>query len=400
MPTHPPPDLLIAGASTRAAAFSALRAGLQPVCADLFADADLRRHAEVIPLSSYPRGLNALRDVFAGLPWMYAGGLENHPRLVARISEVHPLWGNGPESLSRARHPGFLGSLLRGHGLPALETRRGSDTPPADGNWILKPLHGSGGRGIYRWSTERLGSGNALRPATLREPHVFQEFREGLPISALYLSHTSGTLLVGMARQLVGLEVLHAPSFAWCGSLVPYVVAESQHRLLERIGETVAAGCGLRGLFGCDFILAEQPWLTEVNPRYPASTELHEHFLQIPLLDWHRRACATFETGSHSPPTFQDLREHIHHCRETPHPHTLGKVVYYAPHDLAPIHCQRLIQRSIPFTLPLAADVPDEATGIPCAAPVCTLFATASDMASCLSKLLNRAARFERRHLP
>ncbi len=35
--------LLIVGASARAAAFSAMRAGFQPLCADRFADVDLSR---------------------------------------------------------------------------------------------------------------------------------------------------------------------------------------------------------------------------------------------------------------------------------------------------------------------------------------------------------------------
>ena len=57
--------LLILGASVRAAAFSALRAGLRPWCVDLFADLDLRANcpALVIDASRYPNGLAALAVV-------------------------------------------------------------------------------------------------------------------------------------------------------------------------------------------------------------------------------------------------------------------------------------------------------------------------------------------------
>jgi len=41
------PSLLILGASTRAAAHSARRAGFRPICADMFTDEDLREVAEV-----------------------------------------------------------------------------------------------------------------------------------------------------------------------------------------------------------------------------------------------------------------------------------------------------------------------------------------------------------------
>ena len=55
----PTDNLLIFGASTRAAAFSALRAGLRPWCADLFGDADLVSRCPTIrmPAGDYPHGI-------------------------------------------------------------------------------------------------------------------------------------------------------------------------------------------------------------------------------------------------------------------------------------------------------------------------------------------------------
>ena len=53
------PSVLILGASTRAAAQSAIRAGLRPICADLFADLDLRDCARVLDVDDYPHGLAA-----------------------------------------------------------------------------------------------------------------------------------------------------------------------------------------------------------------------------------------------------------------------------------------------------------------------------------------------------
>src|SRR6516164_4132875 len=88
--------LLIFGASARAAAFSALRAGLRPWCADLFADADLqcRCPATRIEGGQYPDTLVEMSRNAPPGPWMYTGGLENHPALVGRITKRHPLWGN------------------------------------------------------------------------------------------------------------------------------------------------------------------------------------------------------------------------------------------------------------------------------------------------------------------
>ena len=78
--------LAIVGASVRAAAMSALRAGLAPVAVDLFADADLRALCPAERVTSYPRGLAEwLADAPAGA-WLYTGGLENHPVLVASMA--------------------------------------------------------------------------------------------------------------------------------------------------------------------------------------------------------------------------------------------------------------------------------------------------------------------------
>src|SRR6516162_6995898 len=88
--------LLIVGASARAAAFSALRAGLRPTCADLFADADLRARCPVrcVEVKDYPRGLLDLPELLTPGPWMYTGALENRPDLVEAMSRRRPLWGN------------------------------------------------------------------------------------------------------------------------------------------------------------------------------------------------------------------------------------------------------------------------------------------------------------------
>jgi hypothetical protein len=61
----------------------------------------------------------------------------------------------------------------------------------------------------------------------------------------------------------------------------------------------MARACGLRGLFGVDFLLRDAvPWLAEINPRYPASTEIYELAWNVPLLHWHQVACEAFDGES------------------------------------------------------------------------------------------------------
>src|SRR5439155_20384968 len=112
--------LLILGASVRAAAFSALRAGLKPWCLDLFADLDLRAKCPVVAVaaSRYPKGLAALAREAPPGPWMYTGGLENRRRLIRQLTRERPLWGNDDTALAKARDPFALPQALAAAGLP------------------------------------------------------------------------------------------------------------------------------------------------------------------------------------------------------------------------------------------------------------------------------------------
>lgn len=397
-PAH---SILILGASTRAAAHSAIRAGLSPICGDLFADCDLRACARVLDVVDYPHGLIKAAVTAPADPWMYTGGLENHPRLVARISQSRPLWGNGADVLRRIRDPWHVEQLLQEAGFPTLRIWPPQYAPPfPDGRWVQKPRRGAAGRGICVWD------GPGSRQGGLREPHYFQERKAGSPVSALFLAAPQGTVLLGMTRQLVGLAQVHAPPFAWCGTITPISLPDDTTTIIRKIGELLGDQFGLQGLFGCDFLVdQEQAWLTEVNPRYPASTELVEQALGVPLLDWHRRACESFLDAEHR---FEMLpqwnRVAVSSDGATTKAGILGKIVLYAPNDLLAPDATRFIhQPEILRTardeprLPFVADIPNSGQPITRGQPICTLFARGETEAACLAKLIRRAAKFERR---
>ncbi|HAW26563.1 MAG TPA: ATP-dependent carboligase, partial [Planctomycetaceae bacterium] len=98
-------SLLIVGASTRAAACSAVRAGFQPVCADQFADRDLRAVSEVV--IKIDEHCHWLEEILKREPqnWIYTGALENRPEVINAINQRHTLLGNAEESLKKVRDP-------------------------------------------------------------------------------------------------------------------------------------------------------------------------------------------------------------------------------------------------------------------------------------------------------
>lgn len=383
------PPLLILGGSTRAAAGSALRAGFQPICAALFADADLHRLATVLPVVDYPRGLRDAAQQAPDCPWMYTGALENRPTLLEQIAadRTGPLWGNPSEVLRRVRDPLLVAESLRAAGLPTLAVRPASDPPPPDGRWLRKPLHSAAGRLIRVWDEIAEGS-------PFPEPCWFQEFGQGIPISACYLAESNGCELLGVSRQLVGLASAKAAPFGYCGSIGPFPLDGSAHEQVRRFGDVVRMRFHLRGLFGIDFLFdGSSLRLVEINPRYTASVEVLELALGTSIL--HKLGAAfgaVFGAASQPSPSTSP--------RCGPHHPVVGKQLLFADRTLRAPSFERFLPPRDPWILPFLADLPRGGLRIEPGQPICTVFARAETVNACVAKLERRAARIFARLSP
>jgi uncharacterized protein len=376
-----PPTLLIVGASTRAAAFSALRAGWHPVCLDRFADADLQSRAVVQRIAPYPKGLNEAVQAIPPCPAIYVGGLENSPETVQVLSRCHELWGNSGEALSGSRDPRRVAETLKLGQVNVPEWRDADDPPPRDGNWLIRPLNGTGGRGIRVWSEETAGE------ATLGEPHGFQRRIEGTSCSAVFVApEEAGDIrFVGVTRQLIGEAACHAAPFQWCGNIGPVSLSIPVEHLIRRAGNVLKWKLGLRGIFGVDFIVDadDVPWVTEVNPRYPASAELLEFATGDALLAAHARCFSEL---------IPDLPDRI----VPPEEAYLGKAILYAPHPIT-VSDELASGNGDPlFRFPDRADLPAPGETFAPGDPVCTLFATGSSVERCWERLQEQLQSVER----
>ena len=365
-------DLLIVGASARAAASSALRIGLRPTCIDLFADADLAANCPALRVDaeSYPDGLATLAAGLPSMPWLYTGALENRPDLVDRLSRRHPLLGNTGEALRAVRDPIALTATVRDAGLAAPQVRLEPSGIPIDGSWLRKPLASAGGRGIAPWI------GQVTIP---RRPAYYQERVEGLPSSAIFVGGRTKARCIGITRQFVGKG---ANRFAYRGSLAPWPVEGSVLDRVERLGEAIGSRFGLAGIFGIDLILKEgYPWPVEVNPRYTASVEVLEWALGRSLLADHLEASG-FESGGRgwerSPEAF------------------VAKAIVFAdrrfrwPSDWA-------IGSIDPANFPEVADVPNPGTTFRAGDPVLTVFARGDSPEGCRRALAAQLKGWRRR---
>jgi predicted ATP-grasp superfamily ATP-dependent carboligase len=382
MPTEP--NLLIFGASARAAAFSVLRAGLRPWCADLFADADLHARCATVrvPGSVYPEGF--LRLARGELPgaWMYAGGLENQRGLVEAMEKARPLWGNGAVALPLVRWPWFIDYLLARSGLPHPAVYPGCVKLDSAVRWLVKPVAGAGGTGIHFWGEQPIR--RRQRPGGL----YYQAYVEGTSCAAVYLGNDGGASLLGVTRQLVGEPWLHAAPFHYCGSVGPLVLEPGLRWILDRVGNVLADGCRLRGLFGVDFILRDGvPWPVEVNPRYTASVEVLEYAAEVPALALHRQVF-----DPHAPVLPTTLGRNTGTW--------LGKAILFAR---APLTFpedgpwQAVLREPPPLhEAPPFADIPRPGERIAAGRPVLTFFARGSSDEDCVQRLQQIAAALDR----
>ena len=186
-------------------------------------------------------------------------------------------------ALLKGRNPAVVHSAVRAAGLPAPAVHAFFRRPPAGGRWLVKPIWGLGDS-IHFWTAADV----ADRPSLLV---YLQEYVEGESQSAVYCGDGKRAALLGVSRQLVGEDWLHAAPFRYCGSIGPLPVDAVRRAALEKLGSALARRCGLRGLFGVDGVVHDGGFYpVEVDPRYTASVEVLEYAGGLSALAWHRSA--------------------------------------------------------------------------------------------------------------
>ncbi len=274
-------NLLVIGASARAFAASACRLGMKVNAIDLFGDQDLREvcgQVVQVPANDYPNGLPTIAATFPESPMVYTGGLENHVKVLRRLSSARTLIGNVPEAVEKVRDTTFVQDLARKNGCNYPTTFYSSSGLPKDGTYLRKPIASIGGKGIMPW----LG----FLEKTCANGEIWQEFVAGVPMSASLLVSPEGIEVLSVCRQLIGRAWCRAKQFSFCGAVELSDVG-SQKDMRSRLFQFASAlveKVNLTGLIGIDFVMPRKmtrnsirkPTILEVNPRPTATMELTE----------------------------------------------------------------------------------------------------------------------------
>ena len=256
-------NLIIIGASARAAAQSAIRAGFSPWCIDLFADRDLQAIAPVKRCASdaWPQGvIELMKDAPEG-PVLLTGAMENHLDVVQRLSETRAFLGSQPDAMAASRDPSRLSKLrltTKWHrpAYPQTFSPRWSRRLlltakwclrgwTGQEQWLLKPHRSSGGNGIRRW----------LPWQHVPAGHLVQRFVTGEPFSAVYAGVEGDCHLMAVHGQIIGKSDFGASGFQYVGNIGPMILPPYLKQGIVDIGRALSAGFNLRGIFGVDFVI-------------------------------------------------------------------------------------------------------------------------------------------------
>lgn len=369
--------ILLVGLSTRAMAESAHRSGYEVITVDYFGDYDQKL---LVPNYSLLRDLGTnfqvslLGETARQLDFdalAYTSNLENYPEIVEKLAAKGTILGNSPSVLREIRDWDRLSFFLKAEGFRVPRTLK--ELPGSSGRWVKKPLHSGGGHKISFY----------LHGEDVREDFVVQEYLEGIPCSASFLADGRRAVVIGLTEQLIGRTEFSISPFRYCGNILPLAMAGERESCLREILEQVqkmvdriTSHFQLRGVNGLDFILRDEIYALEVNPRYSASMELIEMAYGINIFDLHVRACQG------ELPSFS-LEERFGDSL------FFGKAILFAEKDIMVGDTRGWVARGI-------KDVPFPGDKIKRGQPICTLLAAARDREECLSKLVAQALELKK----
>lgn len=246
---------LIVGSNVRNVAESARKAGYDVYVLTKHGDADLKLYA---------KGIFKIED--EDREWVRRRALELSEELDAEI-----IWASGYEELQGRN----VERVVNKRRFYAELDRIGIDYPE---------LLSDGERGILK--PERGGGGEDVRIGESREKgYILQRYIDGVPCSVSVISTGNEAGGIAVNKMLVGMGEFNAGGFRYCGNITPFQTENA--RQMIKIAEELVLHFELAGNVGVDFILADRPYVLEINPRFQGSLDSIEWACDCNLFRMH-----------------------------------------------------------------------------------------------------------------
>ena len=279
-----PKTLLVAGFATRHVAASAHRAGYMVYAVDHFCDSDLSFYVQDAETFLECADLSHI-VTFACKKWNIDGILVTSGAESLMVDTV-PVLGSHAECAARFCDKQQIQLFFEMHGIPT--PKQIDPTSPVflepGRQYILKPRQGAGG-----WRNKAVTNQNDIDEwvETFQVPYLLQEYVSGIPASVCCV--TTGMEARAIAVNIQIMRDDHEVPFGFCGSCTPF--ADPCAEQMIHLAEKAALASGCIGIIGVDFIVGDEIWAIEINPRFQATLETVERATGINLVQAHIDAC-------------------------------------------------------------------------------------------------------------
>ena len=279
-----PKTLLVAGFATRHVAASAHRAGYTVYAVDHFCDSDLYSYVQDADIFLECADLERI-VTFACTKWNIDGILVTSGAETLLVDTV-PVFGSHTECAARFCDKQQTQYFFEMSGIPTpkqIDPTSLVSLQPGK-QYILKPHQGAGG-----WRNKTVTNQSDIDEwiEKFQAPYILQEYVSGIPASVCCV--TTGMEARAIAVNIQIMRDDPEVPFGFSGSCTPFVdpCVEQMIQLAEKAA--LASGC--IGIIGVDFVVGDEIWAIEINPRFQATLETVERATGVNLVQAHIDAC-------------------------------------------------------------------------------------------------------------
>jgi len=148
-----------------------------------------------------------------------------------------------------------------------------------DATTIVKPRRGGGGE-----NTGILDDiGNKSKN---KNEFIFQKYVKGIPCSVSIIAGRE-VRAISVNRILAGWKEMNADGFRYAGNITPFILDPEIRKELIKIAIETVELFDLSGSICVDFVLADKPYVLEVNPRFQGSLDSVEWSCDVNLFKLH-----------------------------------------------------------------------------------------------------------------
>ncbi|MFH1835565.1 MAG: ATP-grasp domain-containing protein [Methanobacteriota archaeon] len=288
--------ILVCGLNCRPVALSAKALGFEVCVVDFFGDVDLKRNVDKL----YSLGGEYDSQKLCGLAVSVAekGSFDGvfltselgcNASYVKAFEPYCTILGNDLKTVAAVRDWKNFFKKLSELDIPHPKTRVVSSEGEVAGvvaeigfPLVVKPTHGSAGFGVILAETESEVYDSLKHYGVI----LVQEYIKGVDASVSALGSGKAVKPLSFNRQFLGIEFLGCTlPFQYCGNMVP--VKHGLASECKRITELIGSQFNLKGSFGIDFVIADKPYVIEVNPRFQDTLECVERVYGINLVEQH-----------------------------------------------------------------------------------------------------------------